>query len=122
MTTPTPAKPLVFLGREPAQWSQLTSGLLIFLIPILHWTTDQTGAANAVVTAFFGILTATAVSRERVAAAAAALIKALIALALALRFHLDPSLQSGGMVLVESIAAWWLRTQVTAPPERQITQ
>jgi nicotinamide riboside transporter PnuC len=103
------------LGREPAQWLQLISGILIFLTPLLHQSTDVNGAILAVVTCVFGLATAAAVSGEKAAAAVAALIKALIALALAFHFNLSPELQAGTMVLVEAVTAWYLRTQVVAP-------
>jgi hypothetical protein len=113
-------KPVLFLGREPAQWLQLASGLLIFLTPLFHLSTAFNGALIAVLTALFGALTGLAVSQERAAPFAAGLIKALIALALALRFQISPEIQAGAMVFVEAGVAWYLRTQVVAPSARQI--
>jgi nicotinamide riboside transporter PnuC len=103
------------LGREPAQWLQLVSGILIFLTPLLNLRPDINGAILAVVSCIFGLGTAIAVSSEKAAAAVAALIKALIALALAFRFDLPVEMQSGIMILVEAVTAWYLRTQVVAP-------
>lgn len=120
MTTLEPAKPVLFLGREPAQWLQLISGVLVFLTPILHVSEEFNGAIIAVVTAVFGFLTALAVSKEKAAPTVAGLLKALIALALALRFHISPEVQAGAMVLVEAGVAWYLRTQVFAPPAKQV--
>lgn len=114
-----PVQPKLFLGREPVQWLQLVSGLLVFLTPILHVSAELNGAILAVVTAVFGFLTALAVSAEKAAPAVAGLLKALIALALALRFHISPEVQAGAMVLVEAGVAWYLRTQVFAPPAKQ---
>jgi len=112
-----------WLGREPAQWIQLASGLVIFLTPILHLTPEMQGAVMAVVTCAFGLATAAVVSSEKAAAAVAALIKALIALALAFRLNLTPDMQTGIMVLVEAATAWYLRTQVVAPePARLVTR
>lgn len=113
-------QPKLFLGREPAQWLQLASGLLIFLTPLLGLSQEFNGAVIAVLTAAFGFATAFAVSAERAAPAVAGLLKALIALALALRFNISPEVQSGLMVLVEAGVAWYLRTQVVAPPARQL--
>lgn len=118
MTTVEPAKPVIFLGREPAQWLQLISGVLVFLTPILHVSEEFNGAIIAVVTALFGFLTALAVSKEKAAPTVAGLLKALIALALALRFHISPEVQAGAMVLVEAGVGWYLRTQVFAPATR----
>lgn len=109
----------MLLKREPAQWIQLVSGVLVFLTPLLHLTPDQNAAVIAVVTAVFGIATGFAVSAEKGAPMVAGLIKALIALALAWRLNLSPELQSGLMVMVEAGVAWYLRTQVTAPPVEQ---
>lgn len=120
MTTVEPAKPVIFLGREPAQWLQLISGVLIFLTPLLHLSEAFNGAILAVVTAIFGFLTALAVSKEKAAPAVAGLLKALIALALALRFHISPEVQAGLMVLVEAGVGWYLRTQVFAPAARVV--
>lgn len=116
MTSPVPALPTVrWFGREPAQWLQLISGLLIFLTPLLHLSVDLTGAIMAVVTAVFGFLTALAVSREKAAPLVAGIIKALLALTLALHFSLSVEVQSGVMVFIEAAVAWYLRTQVVAP-------
>lgn len=106
---------MLILGREPAQWLQLASGVLVFLTPILHLTAELNGALIALLTAIFGIATAAAVSAEKAAPLVAGLLKALIALALALRFHVSPEIQAGAMVLVEAGVAWYLRTQVVAP-------
>lgn len=104
-----------WFGREPAQWLQLTSGLLIFLSPILHLTGEAQGAINAALTALFGFITALAVSREKAAPLVAGLLKALIAVALAFRLDLSPDMQVGIMVGVEAIVGFFLRTQVVAP-------
>jgi len=116
MTTVDPAPTITWFGREPAQWLQLISGVLVFLTPILHVSADLNGAIMAVVTALFGFLTALAVSKEKAAPVVAGLLKALIALALALRFHISPEVQAGAMVLVEAGVGWYLRTQVFAAP------
>ena len=112
---PGVAGPAELFGREPAQWLQLASGLLVFLTPILHLGVDLNGAIIAVLTALFGFATAFSVSAERAAPMVAGLLKALIALALALRFNMSPELQAGTMVFVEAGVAWYLRTQLVAP-------
>lgn len=102
-------------GREPAQWLQLVSGLIIFLSPVLNLDGEQQGALNATAAAVFGIATGLAVSGEKAAPMVAGLLKALIALALAFRFDISPEMQVGAMVLVEAAVGWYLRTQVVAP-------
>lgn len=106
-------------GREPAQWIQLASGVLVFLTPILGLTGDQNGALLALITAAFGFATAAAVSAEKAAPMVAGLLKAMIALALAFRFEFSPEMQAGSLVLVEAAVAWYLRTQVVAPAPRE---
>jgi hypothetical protein len=110
------------LGREKAQWLQLASGVLVFLTPILHLSAEFNGAVIALITAAFGLATAAAVSAEKAAPFVAGLLKALIALALALRFQISPDIQAGAMVLVEAGVAWYLRTQVVAgvPDKRPV--
>jgi len=102
-------------GREPAQWFQLASGVLIFLLPFFDLRPDINGAVTAVITAAFGLATAATVSAEKAAAAVAALFKALIALALAFRLQIPVDVQTGVMTFVELLTAWYLRTQVVAP-------
>lgn len=106
--------PVKLFGREPAQWIQLASGVLVFLTPILGLTAEVNGAVIAVLTAIFGVATGFAVSAEKGAPMVAGLIKALIALALAFRLNIDPEIQAGLMVMVEAGVAWYLRTQVVA--------
>lgn len=106
---------MTLFGREPAQWLQLASGVLVFLTPILGLSGEQNGAIIALITAAFGFATAAAVSAEKAAPAVAGLLKALIALALAFRFDISPEMQAGALVLVEAVVAWYLRTQVVAP-------
>lgn len=104
-----------FLGREPAQWVGLLAGFLVLLTPLLHLSVDLHGALLAVIVAIGGIVTAAAAGGEKAAPLVAGLIKALIAVALALHFELTPELQSGIMVFVEAGVAWYLRTQIVAP-------
>lgn len=103
------------LGREPAQWVALLSGLVIFCTPLLKLDAAQSGALMAVVTAAGGLWTAYLVSAEKAAAAVAGLVKALVALAAAWRWDWSPDATAGLMVFVEAVVALWLRQQVTAP-------
>lgn len=121
MTT-TAAPKITWFGREPAQWLQLASGVLVLLTPFLHLSEGLNGAILAVLTAVFGLLTALAVSKEKAAPLVAGLLKALIALALALRFNLSIEVQSGVMVFVEAGVAWYLRTQVFAPAAKPVVE
>jgi hypothetical protein len=104
-----------WFGREPAQWAHLLGGILMMLVPIFHLSTDLTGAVLAVIAALSGIATAAAVSGEQAAPLVAGLIKALIAVVLAVHFELSPEVQAGIMVMVEAAVGFYLRTQVIAP-------
>lgn len=109
------------LGREPAQWLQLASGILIFLTPVLGLTEEQNGVLMAAITAAFGLLTAWGVSEEKTAAAVAGLVKALIAVAIAFRLEISVEMQAGIMAGVEAVVGFWLRTQVTPKvPKRAV--
>jgi hypothetical protein len=103
-----------WLGREAAQWPHLIGALLILGIPFLNLTPDQTGTIMAAVVAASGGATALTVSGEKAAPLAAGLLKAVIALGLALHFSFSPSAQAGVMVFIEAGVAWYLRTQVVA--------
>jgi nicotinamide riboside transporter PnuC len=103
------------LGREPAQWAHLLGGIFMMLVPIFHLSTDLTGAVLAVIAALSGFITAAAVSGEKAAAVVAGLVKALIAVTLAVHFELTPEVQAGIMIAVEAGVGFYLRTQVVAP-------
>lgn len=104
-----------WLGREAAQWPHLVGAVLILVIPLLNLTTDQSGAVMAVVVALTGGATALSVSGEKAAPLAAGLLKAVMALALAIHLDFSPSAQAAVMVFIEAAVAWYLRTQVVAP-------
>jgi hypothetical protein len=102
-------------GREPAQWAHLLGGVLMMLVPIFHLTPDLTGAVLAVIAAGSGILTAATAGAEKAAPLVAGLIKALLAVAIAVHFDLSPEIQAGIMVFVEAAVGFYLRTQIVAP-------
>lgn len=103
-------------GREPAQWLQLASGLLVMLTPFIPSLTDDLKVAiMAVLTALFGFLTAAVVSAEKAAPFVAGLVKAMLVLGMALGLKLNVETIGGVMTFVEAAVAWYLRTQVVAP-------
>lgn len=102
-------------GREPAQWAHLLGGVFMMIVPIFHLSVDLTGAVLAVIAALSGIATAAAAGGEKAAPLVAGLIKALIAVALAVHFDLSPEVQAGIMVAVEAAVGFYLRTQIIAP-------
>lgn len=104
-----------WLGREAAQWPHLLGAVLILITPFLNLTTDQTGAVMAGVVALTGGATALSASGEKAAPLAAGLLKAVVALSLAIHLELSPGAQAAVMVLIEAGVAWYLRTQIVAP-------
>jgi hypothetical protein len=92
------------LGREPAYWLALASGLIAFVsAAVVPLSTDQQGVLNAAVAAVFGVITAGLLAREKSVAAIVGLFKALIAVGLAFGLALSPEVQSSAMVVVELV-------------------
>jgi hypothetical protein len=104
-----------WIGREAAQWPHLVGMLAVLFTPLLHLTTDQSGALIAVIVGVTGGATAVSVGGEKAAPLVAGLMKAVLAVALAIHLDFSPGAQAAVMVFVEAIVGWYLRTQVVAP-------
>lgn len=107
----------LILGREPAYWLALVSGLIAFVsAAVTPLTTDQQGVLNACISALFGIITAGFLAGEKSVAAIVGFFKALIAVGLAFGLSLSPEVQSTAMVVVELVLTGVLvRPNVIAP-------
>jgi hypothetical protein len=105
------------LGREPAYWLALASGLIAFVsAAVFPLTGDQQGFLNAGVAAVFGVITAGFLAGEKSVAAIVGLFKALIAVGLAFGLALSPEVQSSAMIVVELVLTGVLvRPNVVAP-------
>ncbi|GHH57686.1 hypothetical protein [Lentzea cavernae] len=92
------------LGREPAYWLALISGLVAFVSSaVFPLTTEQQGVVNACAAALFGLITIGFLDKERSVAAIVGFFKALIAVGLAFGLSLSPEVQSTAMVVVELV-------------------
>lgn len=107
----------LILGREPAYWLALGSGLIAFIsAAVFPLTTDQQGYLNAGVAALFGLITAGFLAGEKSVAAIVGFFKALIAIGLAFGLTWSPEVQSTAMILVELVLTGVLvRPHVVAP-------
>lgn len=107
----------LILGREPAYWLALVSGLIAFVsAAVFPLTTDQQGVLNACCAALFGVVTAGFLAAEKSVAAIVGFFKALIAVGLAFGLALSPEVQSTAMVMVELVLTGVLvRPNVVAP-------
>lgn len=92
----------LILGREPAYWLALVSGLVAFVsAAVFPLTTDQQGVVNACAAALFGVITVGFLDKEKSVAVIVGFFKALIAVGLAFGLSWSPEVQSTTMVLVE---------------------
>lgn len=107
----------LILGREPAYWLALVSGLISFVsAAVFSLTTDQQGVLNACCAALFGVITAGFLAGGKSVAAIVGFFKALIAVGLAFGLALSPEVQSSAMIVVELVLTGILvRPQVVAP-------
>jgi hypothetical protein len=105
------------LGREPAYWLALASGLIALVsAAVFPLSTDQQGVLNAAVAALLGVTTAWVLKGEGLVAALVGFFKAAIAVGLAFGLSLSPDLQSTAMVVVELLLTGVLvRPNVVAP-------
>lgn len=111
----TTAAPTLF-GREPAMLlNVLTAVVALTSSTFLPLTVEQQGALNAAAAALLGLIVAIKVRAGTWVAALLALAQALIALALAWKFHLHPDVQAGILTLLAVVAGYATRQVVTAP-------
>ncbi len=103
------------LGRDPAAVVETGVQIVLGVVLALSLGTEHTNALSAAVVALGGVLTSFWVARDKLLPALTGFIKAAFALALTLGAHLEPSVESGIIMIVSAAATAWLRTQVTAP-------
>ena len=110
------AKPPTLFGREPAMLLHvLVAALSLASSTFLHLTVEQQGAVNAAISAILGLVVAIKVKGGTWVAALLALAQALIAVALAWKFHLAPDVQAGVLTLVAVVGGYATRQVVVAP-------
>jgi hypothetical protein len=105
----------LILGREPAVfWAMVATLAQAVLLLIPGVDVEVQGAANAVILAVAGFLTAAWVSVDAALPALTGLIKAVFALILAFGVNLPESTQVGILAVVAGVFAFFERQNVTA--------
>lgn len=104
------------LGREPAYWMALASGLIALVsATVATLSTEQQGALNAGVAAVLAVVSTGFLRAEQSVAVLVGLGKAAIAVALAFGLALSPEVQGTVMVVVElALTGVLVRPNVTA--------
>jgi hypothetical protein len=101
-------------GREPAVFWALVATLATSVLLLFPLTNEVQGAANAVILAVAGFLTAAWVSVDAALPALTGLIKAVFALILAFGVEFPDTTQVGILAIVTAIGAFFVRQNVTA--------
>lgn len=101
-------------GREPAAVVEMFVAVALGIVVILHPSEPVTAAANAVVVAVGGFALAALVKHEGALAALVGAIKAVFALVVVLGMHLDPTLETGIVMIVSAIGMAFVRQNVVA--------
>jgi hypothetical protein len=101
-------------GREPAVFFGMVASVLMALALLLHLNTDVQSLVNAAILALSGLAAASFVSLDAALPALVGLLKAVFALIVGLGGHLPDNTQVAILAVVTAVAAFWVRTQVTA--------
>ena len=107
--------PKKIFGREPAVFFALLAGILLAVIKFVPFTTEVSGALNAVVLAGAGFATAATVSAEKALPALVGLVQAVFAVFLAYGSPVPESTQTGLLALIAAVMAFFVRQNVYAP-------
>jgi hypothetical protein len=102
-------------GREPAAVVEMAVAIALGVVVILHPSGPVTAAANAAVVMIGGFVTAALVKSDGALAALIGAIKAVFALVVVLGMNLDPTLETGIVMIVSAVGAAFVRQNVTAP-------
>lgn len=102
------------LGREPAVFWAMIATLAQAALLLFDLDEQVQGAANAVILALAGFLTAAAVSVDAALPALTGLIKATFALVIGLGVQLPDQTQVAILAVVTAVTAFFVRQQVEA--------
>lgn len=102
------------LGREPAVFWALVATVAQALLLLLNLDHGVQGAANAVILAVAGFLTASAISVDAALPAFTGLLKATFALVLAFGVDLPDTTQVAILAVVTAVGAFFVRQNVSA--------
>lgn len=104
----------MILKREPAVWAAFFAAAIKLVAAFLiHLSTDQQSALNAIVAAVIGLVVAFSV-RDGIQAAVLGFAQALLALAIGFGLHVTAENQAVVMSFVAVAVGMFVRTQVTA--------
>lgn len=103
------------ISRDPALWLGTIAAVIqltaAFILPL---TIEQQAVLNALAVACAGLITAVLVRRDGQAAAVVGLAQAAIAVGLGFGLDISVEGQASLMAVVSTVAAMFVRTQVTA--------
>jgi hypothetical protein len=102
-------------GREPAVFFETLVAIALGVLVTLNLAEPVHAAVSAAVVALGGFATAAAVSAERALPALVGVIKAVFAAAIVLGANLDPTLETGIVLIVTAAGAFFVRQNVVAP-------
>lgn len=110
------------LGREPALWLALFSGLLQLASAfVFHLSPQEQGLIDASAAAVMGAVTAYVVQRDRLVPAVVGALQALLAVAAGFGLPLSAEQQATLMAALAGLAAMFVRTQVWAPVQPDLS-
>lgn len=102
-------------GREPAAVVEMVVAVALGVVVILNPSEPVVAAANAAIVALGGLVTAAWVKSDGLLAALTGAIKAVFALLVVLGLNLDPTLETGLIMVVSAVATAFVRQNVVAP-------
>jgi hypothetical protein len=102
-------------GREPAVFFEMLVAIMLGVLVTLRLDEPVHGAATAATVAIGGFLTAAFVSAERALPMLIGAIKAVFALVVTLGVDWDPTLETGVVLVVSALGAFFVRQNVVAP-------
>lgn len=101
-------------GREPAAFVETLVAVALGVLVVLNPSEPVTAAASAAVVAIGGFITAALVKTDGALAALVGAIKAVFALLVVLGMSLDPTLETGLVMIVSAVATAFVRQNVVA--------
>jgi hypothetical protein len=109
-------------GREPAVFVETLVAVVLGVLVTLNLDQPIHGAAAAATVAIGGFATAALVRAESTLPALVGAIKAVFALVVTLGVDWDPTLETGVVLVVSALGAFFVRQNVVAPVPASFTQ
>jgi len=102
-------------GREPAVFFEMLVAVVLGVLVTFNLDEPVQAGATGAVVAIGGFLTAAFVSAERALPALVGAIKAVFALIVVLGANMDPTLETGIVLVVSALGSFFVRQNVVAP-------